>query len=136
MAGLRVQPGAPSGCIGLHDRDAGRDAAFDLLQQVGLDHQDLGAAVAQDPAGFVGPEMPVDGTGIGAQVPGAEQGLEKGGVVSQHQADHVAFAHAQALEAARRAQHRVLERGRRDLATVEIERRLHGGSQYIGSLSR
>ena len=93
------------------DAAAGRHAAVDLAQQVGVDDQRLGAAVAQDVAGLVRLVVPVDRAGIAAGAARDQHRLEERQLVAQHDRDDVGFADAELRQAADAAQRALLDRG-------------------------
>ena len=70
--------------------------------QRGVGDQDLGAAVAQDPAGLLGLVVPVDRAGVGAEQARAEHRVEERRLVVQHDAHHVALADAERARSRRR----------------------------------
>jgi hypothetical protein len=118
---LRAQPFVPV-------VDGGNGRGFDLLAELERGDQHLGAAVLQDPAGFLGLIVPVDRAAVGAEQPRAEHRGEVRRFVVQHDANHVAFADAQLLEAARGATCGLLELRRRDLAAAKAQCGAHAGS--------
>ena len=107
MGARRARRPAPGRCAapapGVRSTARIAAAAPDLREQLRLDDEHPGAAVAQDPARLVGLEVPVDRAVVRAQAPAPSIASRKAGLVVQHEADHVAFADARALEARRRA---------------------------------
>jgi len=97
------------------------DRVGDLRQHVGMHDQDRGAAVAQDIAGLLGLEMPVDRAGVAAGQPCRQHRLEPGDVVAQHDGDHVARPHAEPVERADAAQRAVGQSGAVEPAVSEDE---------------
>ena len=95
-----------------HDHvHAGRDAALDLAQQVGMHDQRLGAAVAQDVAGLVRLVVPVDRAGIAAGLARDQHRFEERDLVAQHDRHDIAFADAELAERGHAAQRALRDRG-------------------------
>ena len=71
---------------------AGRRAAVDLVQQVGVNDQRLGADIAQDVAGLVRLVVEIDRAGVAAGLARGQHRLEERDLVAQHDRDDIAFA--------------------------------------------
>ena len=80
------------------DVNAFRHAALNLVQQVGMHDQRLGAAITQDVAGLIRLVVPVDRAGVAAGLPRGQHRLEKRDLVAQHHGNDVAFADTQCRE--------------------------------------
>ena len=76
------------------------NAVGHVRQQVGVNDQDLGAAVTQDIARLVGLEMPVHRHRVGAGRRGRHRSLKKGQIVPQDQRDGIVVADSQRPEPA------------------------------------
>jgi hypothetical protein len=106
-----------------------RHGAVDGGQQVGLDEQHFGAAVAEDVAGLVALEVPVDLAVIGAGQAAALDDVDEGRVVPQHHGDHVAVFDAQRGEAAGQARGARVDLGAGTLQRAEGQRGGHAARE-------
>ena len=104
----------------------GGDGVADGGQQVGVNHHRPGAAVADDVAGLVGLEVPVDGHRVGTHQGGRHGCLEKGEVVAQHHGHSTIGADAQRRQAAGRLGHPLRELGMRELPFTTDDPADHG----------
>src|SRR6266568_2856253 len=84
-----------------HDenRRALRDCRGDPRQEIGMDHDRLGRAVAQHVARLVRREVPIHGYRISTDQAGAHRRLEEGEIVAQHKRDGVVLADSNGTEA-------------------------------------
>ena len=81
-----------------HDQhlDVGADAALNLRPEIGVAHQNAGAAIAEDVVHLLGLEMPVDRHHRRADGGGGAGHLEERKIVAQHHGDRRAAVRAQA----------------------------------------